>query len=300
MKRLAAGLLVLVAVAVFWYARQPEAPVPEEGSTIPPPAGSAPGAGGSSRAGSGGPALDRPILVNSQGRYFRWSAPVAWSVSETANGVDLSAVDGTTSVSSALLHGGFGSMTPRQFLQMMMPKVNPTLSIGESFRLPDQPGIWGPWHSEDVAMTGTTPAGIPITLRATVGVSQGYGRYSAVLMFHQAPSASWDRDKLWLPAVAQSIVPTNLRELAGQDGVMLPRNNPLDNSGLIETWRQKGLSEDRIAQGQREGTMGYSRMEDPSTGERYDVPLEAYDGTVGGYRNPKRPSELLRKLPPGY
>ncbi len=42
------------------------------------------------------------------------------------------------------------------------------------------------------------------------------------------------------------------------------------------------------------------RLEDPTTGQRYEMPLEAYDGTAGGYRNPKRPTELLRKLPPGH
>ena len=45
--------------------------------------------------------------------------------------------------------------------------------------------------------------------------------------------------------------------------------------------------------------MGYTRLEDPQTGRRYNVPLETYDGTVGGWRNPIRPNELLRKLPPG-
>jgi hypothetical protein len=29
------------------------------------------------------------------------------------------------------------------------------------------------------------------------------------------------------------------------------------------------------------------------------MPIEAYDGKVGGYRNPNRPTELLRKLPAG-
>jgi hypothetical protein len=33
---------------------------------------------------------------------------------------------------------------------------------------------------------------------------------------------------------------------------------------------------------------------------RFEVPLEAYDGTAGGYRNPMRPTELLRPLPPGH
>jgi hypothetical protein len=244
-------------------------------------------------------ALERPPLKAQQGKYFRWAAPQGWSVKETANGVDLFAPDGKTFVSSALLHGSFGRMTPRDFLSMTMKQVNPSARIERSAPLPSQPGIWSPWQLEDFVLTAVHK-GTPVRMRATVGLSAGYGRFSATMSLYQAPTTSWERDKLWLPAVAQSILVTNARQVAGQDAVMLPRNNPLNNSGLIESWRQKGLSEDRISQGRREGTMGYTRLEDPNTGQRYEMPLEAYDGKVAGYRNPTRPAELLRKLPAGY
>ena len=244
-------------------------------------------------------ALERPPLETKQGRYFRWAAPKGWTAKETTNGVDLFAPDGKTFVSSALLHGSFGRMTPRDFLVMTMKQVNPSARIERSAPLPSQPGIWGPWQSEDFLLSAVHK-GAPVRLRATIGLSAGYGRYSAAMSLYQAPATRWDHDKLWLPAVAQSIVVTNARQVAGQDSVRLPRNNPLDNSGLIESWRQKRLSEDRISQGRREGTMGYTRLEDPNTGQRYEMPLEAYDGTVGGYRNPKSPTELLRKLPAGH
>lgn len=242
--------------------------------------------------------LNRPALEVQQGRYFRWALPKGWSAKETTNGVDLSSPDGKTLVSSALLHGGFGQMTPRDFAAMILSQVNPTARIESSVRLPSQPGIWGPWQSEDFSV-GAVQQGISMRMRATVGLSAGYGRYSAVMILYQAPAATWNHDKLWLPAVAQSIIVTNAHELAGQDSVMLPRNNPLDNSGLIESWRQKGLSEDRISQGRREGTMGYRRLQDPSTGQRYELPIEAYDAKVGGYHNPMQPTELLEALPPG-
>ena len=238
----------------------------------------------------------RPVLEQHQGRYFRWSAPRGWSMNETTNGVDLAAPDRATLVSSALLVGGFGQMTPRNFLAATLRQINPSAQIVGAQRLPNQPGILAPWIVEDFAITATVQ-GVPVRAQATVGVSEAYGRYSAVVMMYQAPVASWPQARLWLPAVAQSITVTNPRQVAGQDQVMLPRNNPLDNSGLIESWRQKGLSEDRISQARREGTMGYTRLEDPQTGRRYNMPLEAYDGTVGGYRNPSRPNELLRKLP---
>ncbi len=67
----------------------------------------------------------------------------------------------------------------------------------------------------------------------------------------------------------------------------------------IESWRRKGVSEARVSQAQREGMMGYERMKDPSSGRMYDMPLEAYDGAAGGYRNPVRPAELLVKAAPG-
>ncbi|MBI1906061.1 MAG: hypothetical protein HYS20_07435 [Rhodocyclales bacterium] len=244
-------------------------------------------------------ALDRPPLEIRQGRYFRWASPQGWKAKETTNGVDLFSPDGITFVSSALLHGSFGHMTPRDFLVMTMRQVNPSARISGSTALPSQPGIWGPWQLEDFDLAGVHK-GSPVHMHATVGLSAGYGRYSVAMSLYQAPVTSWQHDKLWLPTVAQSIVVTNARQVAGQDSVMLPRNNPLDNSGLIESWRQKGLSEDRISQGRREGTMGYTRLEDPDTGQRYEMPFEAYDGGVGGYRNPTRPTELLRKLPPGY
>ena len=43
----------------------------------------------------------------------------------------------------------------------------------------------------------------------------------------------------------------------------------------------------------------YERVKDPQTGQVYEMPLESYDGTVDGYRNPKRPTEILQKTEPG-
>lgn len=240
----------------------------------------------------------RPVLEIHQGQYFRWAAPRGWSMHETTNGVDLIAPNGKTLVSSALLVGGFGRMTPRNFVGATMQKVNPSAQIVSSRQLPNQPGIMAPWQVEEFSINAVA-GGVPVRVQATAGVSEAFGRYSATMTMVQAPAAVWEQERTWLPAVAQSIVVTNPRQVAGQDKVVLPRNNPLDNSGLIESWRQKGLSEDRISQARREGTMGYTRLEDASTGRKYNMPLEAYDGTVGGYRNPMRPAELLRKSPAG-
>ncbi|MFC5300007.1 hypothetical protein [Azospira restricta] len=243
-------------------------------------------------------ALDRPVLEFHQGQYFRWSAPRGWGMNETTNGVDLFAPGRATFVSSALLAGGFGDMSPPQFLAMTLRQVNPSARVTQARRLRDQPGILAPWRVEEYEIAATYQ-GIPVRMNATVGVSSAYGRYYATMTLYQSPASTWEQVRTWLPAVAHSIVVTNPRQVAGADRVMLPRNNPLDNSGLIESWRQKGLSEDRISQARQEATMGYERMHDSQTGRNYNMPYEAYDAAAGGYRNPMRPNELLRKAGPG-
>lgn len=43
--------------------------------------------------------------------------------------------------------------------------------------------------------------------------------------------------------------------------------------------------------------MGYELMASPGTGRKYEMPLELYDATIGGYRNPDRPNEKLVRPP---
>jgi len=86
--------------------------------------------------------------------------------------------------------------------------------------------------------------------------------------------------------------------IAYQKQLIPVRNRPLDNSGLMESWERKNLSQDRISRAQRKGMMGYEPMVSPTTGRNYNMPLESYDGTVGGYRNPDHPDEILRPAEP--
>jgi hypothetical protein len=45
--------------------------------------------------------------------------------------------------------------------------------------------------------------------------------------------------------------------------------------------------------------MGVERVKDPATGQIYDMPIHNYDATMGGYRNPSRPGEILVPAIPG-
>jgi hypothetical protein len=242
----------------------------------------------------------RPTLVLHDGRYFRWSAPVGWSEQETTNGVSLLAPDGVTSVSSVILMRSTGNPRPHDFAARMlgMDQSIRGLSVLSSKALPDQPsGMGVPWKVEEVEMRYVVN-GIPLRATWTVGIASVYGRFDAFMLGYQAPDTVFETAKLWLAPIARSVTVTNPAQIAGNDRVILPKNNPLDNSGLIESWRQKGLSEDRISKAQREGMMGYERVKD-SAGNYYNMPLETWDATVGGYRNPRHPNEILQRTGPG-
>jgi hypothetical protein len=244
----------------------------------------------------------RPALEVHQGRYFRWAAPAGWRSSETTNGVDVTAPDGSATAGFALLMRSRGYVTPIDFMLGMLGRVPgyANLRVVAKHALPDQPsGIPGTAWKVAEAELSFTVKGRPVRAIYTCGINAYYGMYDAVLRGYYASVLEWPRAQLFLPEIARSVSITNPREVAGNDQLIPAKNRPLDNSGLMESWRQKGLSQDRISKARREGTMGYERVKDPETGRIYEMPLEAYDGTVGGYRNPKRPGEILQKTQPG-
>lgn len=245
----------------------------------------------------------RPPLQTHQGQYFRWSVPTGWNARESTSGVEMSSPDGLLKVDWAILLRSQGSSRPENFILMMLPKV-PGYSNVRLIKVlghRQQPSIYPglPWDVAEMDIAYQY-RGTPMRSTWTCGILNVHGRtYDATLSGYGAPEGQFDQAKLWLWQVANSVTITNPRQVAGNDTLITPKNNPLDNRGLIESWRQKGLSEDRISQGRREGTMGYERMKDTTTGQKWNMPLESYDGAAGGYRNPNRPNEILQKAQPG-
>ena len=245
----------------------------------------------------------RPPLQTHQGQYFRWSVPTGWNARESTSGVEMSSSDGLLKVDWAILLRSPGSSRPENFVLIMLPKIPgySNIRLIKVLGHRKQPSIY-PGLSWDVAEMDIAYQyrGIPMRSTWTCGILNIQGRtYDATLSGYGAPEGQFDQAKLWLWQVANSVTITNPRQVAGNDTLITPKNNPLDNRGLIESWRQKGLSEDRISQGRREGTMGYERMKDTTTGQKWNMPLESYDGAAGGYRNPNRPNEILQKAQPG-
>ena len=271
------------------------------------------GSGGSSPTISGAPspeghstvtpnAFTRPPLLLRQGQYFAWAMPIDWRAYESGNGVDMVSPDGRLIANSVLLTGSTGQATPWSFLVTLLTQLGDRDINGLSTRdfpsLPSgYPGI--DWQIQEFELTFTDTSGISRRADCTCGVCNAYGGYSVLMQSFSAPVNEFDRAKTWLPLLAQSVVTTNPGQIAYQNQLIPVQNRPLDNSGLMESWQQKRLSQDRIAKAQQEGMMGYERMVSPTTGQHYNMPLETYDGTVGGYRNPDHPDEILNPTKPG-
>lgn len=247
-------------------------------------------------------AAQAPALRPYQGQYFRVSVPAGWKVSETANGVDVVAPDGTTGTSFALLMGAIGQTTPRNFLTTILRgSAYADLRIEKFKDLPNQPGPMGmPWKVSEAELRFSS-RGAPMQAYAVVAIAQGFNQYSAVMRISHAAPALWDKQRAILIAINDSVLITNPRQVAGADQVQLPRNRPLDETygSYQRAAPVRQASSDRLSQQRHEATLGYRRMKDPQTGKLYNMPNSAYDGTVGGYRNPARPNEILIPAKPG-
>jgi hypothetical protein len=238
-----------------------------------------------------------------QGQYFRISVPPGWKVNETSSAVEVGAPDGRTGYSFALLMGGFGQMSPQTFLNMLLNNgtyQNP--KILRIQQLPSQPGPMGiPWQVIEADLQYVY-LGTPVNAYAVCAVIQGAGQYSAVVRAYQAPQPRWDKIRSLLAAIDTSLLITNPYQVAGLDKVQLPRGTSHDEiyGDYNARYHQRHRESDaRLSQQRHQATMEYERMKDPRTGQLYDMPMSEYDATVGGYRNPKDPSQLLVPAAPG-
>jgi hypothetical protein len=251
----------------------------------------------------------RPPLLVQRGQYFSWAMPRDWHANETANGVDIISPDGRLTANAILLAGIPGNTTPWDFLVKALTQTGARdINRISTQDLPSQPSGYpgNNWQIQEFELTYTDKAGIASHADWTCGILNTivnapyteYQFYSAVMQAFSAPVNEYDEARTWLPVLPQSVQVINPGQVAYQDGLIPARNHPLDNSGLMESWQQKQLSQDRISKAQQEGMMGYERMVSPTTGKHFNMPLETYDGTVGGYRNPDHPDEILSPTRP--
>jgi len=245
----------------------------------------------------------RPALAVYRGQYFTYTMPTDWQVvAETGNGIDMKSPDDRMGASATLLTGAVGSTTPWVFTYNALAgagcrDINGLSRIDWPSRESAYPGIY--WEIQEFDLTYTDQKGLQRHADFIAAICNAYGGYSALLQGFATTADVFDQAKTWLPIVASNVNANDPNSIAYQHQLIPVQNHPLDNTGLMESWREKRLSEDRIAKAQREGMMGYERLVSPSTGRFYNMPLETYDGGYGGYHNPDHPEEILNRTDPG-
>lgn len=243
----------------------------------------------------------RPVLEVRQGRVFAYAVPQGWRVSESDNGIEIVAPDGVTAVVGSIVVGAAGEPSPERYLRDNLARVGQpdarfvTVRPAEEWPGP-QPGFT--WKGIEAEIE-SRQNGRPIHIRATSHVLQGAGQYSAIVTGAQAPAEEWDAVKDWLPRVRDSIRLTSGGIPGASMAAALPRGIRHDDiyGRFNDAWSARQVPAVDLSQARREGTMGYVRLIDPETDRVWELPLEAYDPTVGGYRNPAKPDLLLQKAP---
>jgi hypothetical protein len=234
------------------------------------------------------------FLQPHQGRYFRWAAPVGWRFSETNAGVTLISPDGRLGASLATLLRSRGTRTPKAFLEYIFTHVPAyrNARVLSTSRLPNQRMSYQTWQFIE-ARVSFTDNGLPVTGAYKVGVANYGGMNDAMIVGYRAADADFPRAQSLLPRIARSIVLTNAAEANGNNTIIRPKNNPLDNSGLIRSGKMRDRVREHASEGWREGMMGTEQTIDPKTGRQRNTPLGDYNAARGGYVNPERPGELL-------
>jgi hypothetical protein len=116
-----------------------------------------------------------------------------------------------------------------------------------------------------------------------------------IIAFQTTPG-KWGKWAPTLERVAQSITIINPAKAGGIDKVRLPTAADLanDSSPLMDSWNYRNKVQEKTSHEFSDAIMGQeSDLRSPSTGQSYTLPLTSYDPTVGGYRNPNKPNEIL-------
>jgi hypothetical protein len=243
----------------------------------------------------------RPPLVVHSGQAYRWAAPRHWRATEGRNVLEIAAPDGLTGVSLSYVLGMFGHTTPERYLQLVLRSAPyQHLRVASYRELASEPSVIPgmPWRVGYAELTYVY-RGVPVRAAAIAGVIQGSGQYVATVIGWQAPEAARADASAWLPRVARSIVITDASWAVTMARSSLPRNIPHDDiyGSYNRAWTARGVPQGRLSQMRREGTMGYEEMQSPTSGLRYEMPLDLYDSTIAGYRNPDKPGEVLVRPP---
>jgi len=240
-------------------------------------------------------------LVSYAGIVFGAKVPRGWQITDNESGIDImNPSDKQMGASGAVAVGWFGTATPDSFIDFMIKAIGGhnvkylNVSVKETVKDP-YTGLR--WVMRTKTFLFTNKEGKRIKAKASAGVLNGYGQFSGMIVAFQSTTGKWSKWAPTLERVAQSITIINPSKAGGIDKVRLPTAADLanDSSPLMEAWEYRNQVQEKTSHEFSDAIMGQeSGLYSPSTGRSYILPLTAYDPTIGGYRNPDKPSEILR------
>ncbi|MCX7782297.1 MAG: hypothetical protein N2318_01485 [Meiothermus sp.] len=141
-----------------------------------------------------------------QGRFFRYALPRGWGVLEDGNfAVVLVAPD---QVALTIMVGNAGlplGYNPMQYVYERLAPQFPNLGLGQPQPVQPAMGMQGAWGFELAYNVG----GVPCRGVAKCSITSGYDSCTLVITCAAAQEVQWPDYALWLPQIADQIVPTH-------------------------------------------------------------------------------------------
>ena len=212
------------------------------------------------------------LLQPQQGKYFKWAAPAGWRVSETNAGVTLTSPDGVYSASLAMLLRSRGTKTPEVFLQWVFTHVPGyrDAKIVSTKKLPNEHMSYQVWQFIESTVS-FKDNGLPVTGLYKVGVANYAGLNDAMIVGFRSADKNFQEARSFMPQIARSIVLTNAAEASGNNTLIRPKNNPLDNSAVIQAGQNRQKAVDEAMRKDANTRRGTVDLYDPSTGEKLNA-----------------------------
>jgi len=206
-------------------------------------------------------------LKPQQGRYFKWASPAGWRHRESNAGVTLTSPDGRYSAFLAMVVRSSGSRTPLDFLQWMLNKTGCTnVKIISTKQLPAQRMSYQVWQFIEVNLS-YSENGQPVMGAIKSGVANYYGMNDAMIVGYRTSPGDFKDARSFMSKIAKSIILTNAAQASGNDTIIRPKNNPLDNSEMIRSWEKNQRTRDEAMRKDANARRGTVDLYDPSTGE---------------------------------
>ncbi len=240
-----------------------------------------------------------------KGKYFKLNKPADFNVmAETDSGIDLTRSDDNAGFSYAYATGFVGSYTPKTWTEKALPEYAGISNLS----LSNEQSITSPINGQVIKsfdFTGELNKSIPVRGKVTVGIFvtpyTGFGtQYSSAFWGIQiATPEVWAGVRSTLQAIQDSVQIIDIGNT--RRNTLLPPNRPIESVSASKVTSNNSYSsslektsEEKWADAMR----GYETVESPSTGQRYDVPLNSWseygpDGP-GYYRS--LPDDSLEKL----